>query len=31
MTGHGHGTCSQDGLSVNVEIRTVNSRYAKVN
>lgn len=31
MTGHGHGLFSNDGLSLSVEIRTVNSRYAKVN
>lgn len=31
MTGHGHGSYSNDGLSLTVEIRTVNSRYAKVN
>ena len=31
MTGHGHGTYSENGLTLTVEIRTVNSRYAKVN
>ncbi len=31
MTGHGHGTYSNNGLTLTVEIRTVNSRYAKVN
>ena len=31
MTGHGHGSFNNDGLSLSVEIRTVNSRYAKVN
>lgn len=31
MTGHGHGSLSSDGLVVSIEIRTVNSRYAKVN
>ncbi|MEC9092409.1 MAG: YicC/YloC family endoribonuclease [Planctomycetota bacterium] len=31
MTGHGHGSYANDGMSLTVEIRTVNSRYAKVN
>ena len=31
MTGHGHGSYTSEGLSLSVEIRTVNSRYAKVN
>lgn len=31
MTGHGHGFFRGDGMSLSVEIRTVNSRYAKVN
>lgn len=31
MTGHGHGSYSSDGMSLSVEIRTVNSRYIKIN
>jgi uncharacterized protein (TIGR00255 family) len=30
MTGHGESRCQQDGISVSIELRTINSRYFKV-
>ncbi len=30
MTGHGEARCQQNGLTVSIELRTVNSRYFKV-
>ena len=30
MTGHGEAHCHKDGLSIAVEIRTVNNRYFKL-
>src|SRR2546426_8314936 len=31
MTGHGEAHCHDDGLSIVVEVRTVNNRYFKLN